>query len=97
MSEVTAAKNVIRDLIGELIEKLKSDIDLDQVKAVCKEQYGIETTDRIDLESGDIVNYNGQIAFKLDLKICFDLSLIINRNGNFIKIDTLLKNVNYNC
>jgi hypothetical protein len=85
MSEVSAEKQVIRDTIRELIEKLKNYIiDLEQVRAVCKEQHGIETVENIDFEKRDIVNYKGKIAFKLDLKISFDLSILIDRKGNCI-------------
>jgi hypothetical protein len=85
MSEVSIEKQVIRDTIRELIEKLKNYIaDLDQVRTVCKEQHGIETVRKIDFENGDIVSYKGKIAFKLDLQISFDLSILIDINGKCI-------------
>jgi hypothetical protein len=85
MSEVSIEKQLIRDTIRELIEKLKNYIaDLDQVRTVCKEQHGIETVRKIDFENGDIVSYKGKIAFKLDLQISFDLSILIDNNGKCI-------------
>ena len=84
MGTITVGEHVIGDSIRELIEKIKSNIDLEQVRAVCKEQHGIETVENIDFEKRDIVNYKGKIAFKLDLKISFDLSILIDRKGNCI-------------
>ena len=84
MGTITFGEHVIGDSIRELIEKIKSNIDLEQVRAVCKEQHGIETVENIDFEKRDIVNYKGKIAFKLDLKISFDLSILIDRKGNCI-------------
>jgi hypothetical protein len=92
MSEVSVEKQVMRDTIRELIEKLKNDIiDLEQVRAVCKEQYSIETMENIDFENGDIVTDKGKIASKLDLKISFYLSILIDRKGNCIS--TLPENI----
>jgi hypothetical protein len=85
MSEVIVKEHVIRDTIHELIEKLKNYIvDIEKVRAVCQDQHGIGMIDSIDFENGDIVNYNGQIVFKLDLKICCDLSIFIDRKGHYI-------------
>jgi hypothetical protein len=85
MSEVSLEKQVIRDTTRELIEKLKNYIiDLEHVRTVCKEQHGIETVENIDFEKGDIVSCKGNIASKLDLKISFYLSILIDRKGNYI-------------
>ena len=84
MGTITFGENVIGDSIRELVEKIKSNIDLEQVRAVCKEQHGIETVENIDFENGDIDTYSGKIASKLDLKISFYLSILIDREGNCI-------------
>lgn len=92
MSQVTEKEQVKRESIRELIEKLKNYIvDLKQVKAVCQVQYGIGMINSIDFENDDFDNYSGQETFKLDLKICFDLSMFFNRAGNCIS--TLPENI----
>ena len=66
----------------ELINKIRSNINDDKVKAIYKEKYGIEKIDRIDFEKGDIVTHNEQVSFKLDFKISSPLSLLVDRKGN---------------
>jgi histidyl-tRNA synthetase len=78
-------KTDLKMAVIDLIEKVKSNIQLDQVKAICKNQHGIEKIDKIDCIDGDIVTHNDQVAFKLDFKISYNLSLLLDRNGNFIK------------
>lgn len=84
MTTITFGEHVINDSIRELIEKIKSNIDLEQVRAVCEEQHGIATVENIDLKDGDIVTYQDQIAFKLDFEIRFVLPVMIDRQGNCI-------------
>ena len=83
--DLTAVKpDTIEKAIGDLIDKVKSNVQLDQVKTLCKHQHGIEKIDKIDITQADIVTHNGQIAFKLDFKISYNLSLILDRKGNLI-------------
>ena len=77
-------QDTIEKAIGDLIDKIKSNVQLDQVKSLCKNQNGLEKIDKIDISQGDIVTHNGQIAFKLDFKISYNLSLILDRKGNLI-------------
>lgn len=77
-------QDTIEKAIGDLIDKVKSNVQLDQVKTLCEHQHGLEKIDKIDISQGDIVTHNGQIAFKLDLKISYNLSLLLDRKGNLI-------------
>jgi type II secretory pathway predicted ATPase ExeA len=76
--------DTIEKAIGDLIDKVKSNVQLDQVKSLCKHQNGLEKIDKIDISQGDIVTHNGQIAFKLDFKISYNLTLLLDRKGNLI-------------
>ncbi len=71
----------------DLIEKIKSNIQLDQLKAICKQQHGIEKIDKIEFEQGDIIPHDGQVACRLDFKISisYNLSLLLDRKGKLIK------------
>lgn len=77
-------QDTIEKAIGDLIDKVKSNVQLGQVKILCKHQHGLEKIDKIDILQGDIITHNGQIAFKLDLKISYNLSLLLDRKGNLI-------------
>jgi hypothetical protein len=85
MSEMSVERQMMVDTIHELIEKLKNYIiDLEQVRAVCKEQHGIGTVENIDFDNCDSISYKDNIASKLDLTISFCLSILIDRKGNYI-------------
>jgi uncharacterized protein YjbI with pentapeptide repeats len=79
--------SIIDEAVVDLIKKLKSNIQLDQVKAICEHQHGKEKIDKIDLEQGDIVTHNGQVAFKFDFKISYNLILLLDRKGNLINME----------
>ena len=56
----------------------------DQVKKMFKDQNVIGSIDKIDFKHGDLVTHNNQVAFKLDFKISYNLSVLIDRKGNRI-------------
>ena len=85
MSEMSVEKQIMVETIHELIEKLKNYIiDLEQVRAVCKEQYGIGTIENIDFDNDNSITDKDNRASKLDLTISFCLSILIDRKGNYI-------------
>lgn len=76
--------DMIDEAVIDMVEKLKSKIQLDLVKSICKRKHGIENIDKIDFENGDLVTHNDRVAFKLDFKISHKVSLLIDRKGNFL-------------
>ena len=77
---------MIEEAIVDLIEKLKSNIQIDQVKAICAHKHFIESIDKIDFKNGDIVAHDGEVAFKLDFNITYNLSLLLDREGKLINV-----------
>jgi uncharacterized protein YjbI with pentapeptide repeats len=76
--------DMIDEAVVDMVAKVKSNIHLDLVKAICKHKHGIENIDKIDFENGDIVTHKDRVAFKLDFKISYNFSLLIDRKGNFL-------------
>ena len=74
----------IKAAVTNLINQVKSDIHVDQVKARCKQQPDIEKIAKVDFERGDIITHNDKVAFKLDYKISYKLSLLIDLKGKLI-------------
>jgi uncharacterized protein YjbI with pentapeptide repeats len=75
-------QDMVAGAFRELVDKVKSNINEDQIKAVCKARQGIDSIEGINFEKGDVVTHNGQVAIKLDFKISYTLSLLIDRWGN---------------
>ena len=76
--------DMIDEAVVDMVEKVKSNIQLDLVKAICKNKHGIENIDKIDFKNGDIVTHKDRVAFKFDFKISYNFSLLIDRKGNFL-------------
>ena len=76
----------IEGAINDLIEKVKSNVQLNQVKTLCGNPHFIEKIDKIDFQNGDIITHDGEVAFKLEFKISYNLSLMINREGKLINV-----------
>jgi uncharacterized protein YjbI with pentapeptide repeats len=79
--------DIIEKSIGALIDKVKSNIQFGQIKALCKDQHGLEKIDKIDIKQGDIVIHDGELAFKFDCRISHNLSLLLDRKGKLININ----------
>ena len=77
---------MVEGAINDLIKKLKSNIQLEQVKEICKHQNIIESIDKVDFTNGDIVTHDGQVVFKLDFNISYNLSLLLDRKGKLINV-----------
>lgn len=88
LMDLNAVKpDIIEKSIGALIDKVKSNIQFDQIKALCKDQHGLEKIDKIDITQGDIVIHDGELAFKFDCRISHNLSLLLDRKGKLININ----------
>lgn len=85
--ELDAVKaDMIEGAISDLIEKVKSNVQFDQIKALCGHHHFIEKMDKINFQHGDIITHGGEVAFKLDFKITYNLSLVIDREGKLINV-----------
>jgi len=82
VDSIAINQDVIEAAFRELIDKIKSHINDDQIKTICAEQYGIDSIDKIDFEQGNIVTYGDHVSIKLDFKISHTISLLIDRKGN---------------
>jgi hypothetical protein len=82
MINVSIDTHTVEEAKRVLINQLKSKINQDCVKAVCQEQYGIETIEGYECIDGEIVIDNDQVAFKLDFEVRFPMSMLINNGGN---------------
>ena len=82
MINVSIDTNTVEEAKRELINQLKSKINLTEIEAVCREQYGIESIKACECVGGDIVIDNNQVAYKLDFEVRFSLSVLISNGEN---------------
>jgi len=84
MQRLTVDLQTLENAKSELIEKIKSNINLDSIRELCKNNHGIETIREIDCTEGNIVSHNGSIAYQLDFEIRFPMMILIDDAGNCI-------------
>jgi len=82
MINVTIDHQVMKNALNEMIDHLKSKIDRNYIKTVCREQYGIETIDGVEHKDGNVVVIDDQVAVRLDFEVRFPMSVVITNGEN---------------
>ncbi|MGD9151939.1 MAG: hypothetical protein PVG40_16730 [Desulfobacterales bacterium] len=79
MIKVSIDRQVMQNVMSGVADQLKNKIDLNlnHVKKLCKEQYGIETIVGVENKNANIVIFRDQIACKLDFEVRFPMSVLI--------------------
>jgi hypothetical protein len=83
MNQLTIREDIVSTAKQELLEKINANIDMDRIREICADQYGLQNIDAIEFKEGDIVAHEGQVSYKLEFVVCFSLPLLIDENGNF--------------
>lgn len=65
----------------DLIEAVKGDLDWQAIGEIIKEKIDRSS---VDSTGGQIIVHDNQVAFRVDLVVKMDLSLIFDRDGNLI-------------
>ena len=89
MNKVTTNNDTFADAKQELFEKIKANIDMNRIRKICADLYGITEVDALEYQSGDLVVHNGQVTYKLDFKVSLVLPLLIDEKGDFIGVQSL--------
>jgi len=63
-------------------DQIKSKINMNLLKEICKKRYGIETIKNFKHKNANIVVIENQVACKLDFEVCFPMSIFITTKEN---------------
>ncbi len=75
----------------DLINSVKDDLDWDVVKSIIKNRLKMKS---LDSKGGEIVVVDGKIAFRIDLELKMSVSLMFDRDGNYIEAEDASDNIN---
>ncbi len=75
---------IIRAGERDLIDSVRDDLDWDAVKGVIKNRINMKS---LESKGGEIVVLDGKIAFRIDLELKMTVSLMFDRDGNYIESD----------
>ena len=76
----------------DLINSVKDDLDWDVVKSIIKNRLNIKA---FDSNGGEIVVVDGKIAFRIDLELKMSVSLMFDRDGNYIDGDDTSPDIDF--
>ena len=82
MIKVSIDRQVMKSVMSGVADQIKSKIDLNRVKKLCKKLYGIESIEGFEHKDADIVAIKNQVGCKLDLEVCFSMSIFISTKEN---------------
>jgi hypothetical protein len=82
MIKVSIDRQVMKSVMSGVADQIKSKIDLNRVKKICKKLYGIESIEGFEHKDADIVAIENQVGCKLDLEVRFSMSIFISTKEN---------------
>ena len=88
MGKLTISHDIITNAKQELIEKIKANINMDRIREICAEKYGVTGVDNVEFKDGDIISYGSRVAYKMEYQICFCVPVLLDEQGNYINIET---------
>ena len=84
MAKVTISNDIVVTAKKELFERIKANINLDRVREICADLYGVKDMHSLDFKNGDIVVHDGKIAYKIEFDVRFAVPLLIDEEGNLL-------------
>ena len=79
---------IIKDSEKELIDTITGDLNWDSIEQIIKDKHHFALQDDIEYRNGDIIVHNNEIAYKLNFNVKVALSVVFNRRGECIDIET---------
>ena len=79
---------IIKDSEKELIDTITGDLNWDSIERIIKEKHHFALQDDIEYRNGDIIVHNNEIAYRLNFNIKVALSVVFNRQGECVDIET---------
>jgi hypothetical protein len=80
--------DVIKSGERELIDSIIGDLDWDTIEKIVKDRYKLQIQDDVEYRQGDIIVHNNQVAYKLDFDVKMTLSVVFDRDGNYLSLAT---------
>jgi hypothetical protein len=78
--------DVIKGGERELIDSITADLDWTVIEEIFKKYHDLTIEEEVEYKQGDLIVHENQVAYKLDFDIKVRLSIVIDREGNYISI-----------
>lgn len=80
--------DIIKSGERELIDTIIGDLDWNMIEKIVKNRHRLKIQDDIDYRQGDLIVHDNQVAYKLDFDVKMTLSVIFDRDGNYLSLST---------
>ena len=77
---------VIRSGEQDLIDAITADLDWGAIEEIFLKEHNLGIEEDIEYKKGDIVAFQDQIAYKLEFEVKVNLSVLLDRNGDYISV-----------
>lgn len=77
---------IIKSGEKELLDAITADLDWGAIEDIFIKNHGLEIEEDIEYQKGDIVSYQDQIAYQLEFSVKVGLSVLLDREGNYLSV-----------
>jgi hypothetical protein len=78
---------VIKNGERELIDAITADLDWGAIEDIFLKEHNLGIEEDIEYKKGDIIAFNDQIAYKLEFDVKVNLSVLLDREGEYISVN----------
>ncbi|MGD9161408.1 MAG: hypothetical protein PVG39_23540 [Desulfobacteraceae bacterium] len=86
--------DIIKTGEQELIDAITADLDWGAIEEIFLKEHNLGIEEDIEYKSGDIVAVDNQIAYKLEFEVKVSLSVLLDRNGEYLSVTISNRNEN---
>jgi hypothetical protein len=77
---------VIKSGEKDLIDSITADLDWGAIENIFLTEHNLGIDEDIEYKRGDIIACNNQVAYKLEFMVKVNLSVLINRDGEYLSV-----------
>jgi hypothetical protein len=78
---------IIKNGEQELMDAITADLDWSAIEKVIMKEHNLGIEEDIEYKSGDIIAVDNQIAYKLEFEVKVNLSVLLDRNGDYLSVN----------
>lgn len=83
--QITKA-DVIKNGEQDLIDAITADLDWGAIENIFREQHNLSMDEDVEYKQGDIIVHNNQIAYQLQFEVRVTVSVLLDRQGNYLSV-----------
>lgn len=78
---------IIKNGERELIDAITADLDWTAIEEIFLREHNLGIEEDIEYKNGDIIAVDNKIAYKLDFEVKVSLSILLDRNGDYLAVE----------